>query len=77
MANNFGLAYYLEPLQALLSHSGVDVDLSQTESLWRDLLKTQLHDNLGGVGIDQIHENMEVVYYGLYEKIHTLINFTV
>jgi alpha-mannosidase len=67
------LAFYLEPLQALLNTSGVTIDLEEIESLWRDLLKTQLHDNIGGVGADQIHDRMEAVYRDLYSRTKQLI----
>jgi alpha-mannosidase len=71
------LTYYLEPVQALLSHAGVEVDAARTETFWRDLLKTQLHDNLGAVGIDQIHDNMEVVYRNIYHDVQTLLTDSV
>ena len=38
------------------------------EELWRDYLKTLVHDNICGVGVDQIHEGMEEVYRNLYAK---------
>ena len=63
------LAYYLEPMQALLNNAGIATDIPGTEALWRDLLKTQLHDNLGGVGVDQVHDSMEETYERLYHDI--------
>jgi alpha-mannosidase len=68
------MAFYLEPLQAIVNTAAnEDIDSAETESLWRELLKTQLHDNIGGVGVDQVHDNMENVYYTLYFRIRSLI----
>ena len=73
------LTFYLEPLQAIVGHppevfENSGSGASGTESLWRDLLKTQLHDNIGGVGVDQIHDEMEKVYSHLYSKTKHLIS---
>ena len=39
------------------------------EKSWREYIKTLVHDNICGVGVDQIHEKMERVYRDLYEKL--------
>ena len=68
------LAFYLEPLQAIVNTTANEnIDIAETESLWRELLKTQLHDNIGGVSVDQVHDTMENVYYTLYSRIKSLI----
>ncbi len=36
------------------------------EDLWREYLKTLVHDNICGVGVDQVHDGMEEVYRRLY-----------
>lgn len=61
------LAWYLEPLRAVADQAGIPQP--GTDTLWRNLLKTQLHDNLGGVSVDQVHDSMEEIYKGLYEQI--------
>jgi hypothetical protein len=38
------------------------------DELYRDYLKTLVHDNICGVGIDQIHDNMSKKYKKLYWK---------
>ncbi len=35
---------------------------SDDEKLWREFLKTLLHDNISGVCVDQVHENMETTF---------------
>ncbi len=41
----------------------------EIEDMWREYLKTLIHDNICGVGVDQIHEGMERVYSDLFEEI--------
>jgi alpha-mannosidase len=41
---------------------------SDPDDMWRDYLKTLVHDNICGVGVDQIHEEMEEIYRSLYES---------
>ncbi|MCD6450316.1 MAG: alpha-mannosidase [Thermotogaceae bacterium] len=38
------------------------------EKDWKDYLKTLIHDNICGVGIDQVHEEMEKIYFDLYSR---------
>ncbi len=66
------LTFYLEPLHAIVSAAAHE-NLAEIESLWRELLKTQLHDNIGGVSVDQVHDNMECIYSRLYSRIRSLI----
>ena len=42
---------------------------NETEDIWREYLKTLIHDNICGVGVDQIHEGMERVYSDIFEEI--------
>lgn len=67
------LAYYLEPLQAIVRRAGIETEVSETESLWRALLRTQLHDSIGGVSVDQVHDKMEATYRRIYSQAQTLI----
>ncbi len=39
------------------------------EDLWREYLKTLIHDNICGVGVDQVHEKMEVIYKNLHKNL--------
>jgi len=39
------------------------------EESWREYLKTLIHDNICGVGVDQIHEKMEKIYLKLHGKL--------
>lgn len=41
----------------------------ETDQMWRDYLKTLIHDNICGVGVDQIHGGMERTYLNLFEEI--------
>lgn len=48
-------------------------DLVEYESMWRDHLKTLAHDNICGVGVDQIHDGMENTYRGIYTKAKNML----
>ena len=39
------------------------------EESWREYLKTLIHDNICGVGVDQIHEKMEKIYLEMHGKL--------
>ncbi len=62
------MAYYLEPIQALLNNAGVAVDIDETAAMWKRLIGTQLHDCIGGVSVDQVHDQMESTYQALYRQ---------
>lgn len=62
------LAYHLEPLQCLVAAAGVDVDTEATFQMWKRLVGTQLHDCIGGVSVDQVHDHTEVTYRELYDQ---------
>ncbi|MEM7344808.1 MAG: hypothetical protein AAF485_11240 [Chloroflexota bacterium] len=68
------LGYYLEPLQAIVGQAGVETDAVETEQMWRDLIKTQLHDDIGGVSVDQVHDDMEIAYRRIYDQAKAQIN---
>ncbi len=70
------LAYYLEPLQALTAAAGVAVDSEATLQMWKRLVGTQLHDCIGGVSVDQVHDHMEVTYRELYDEATTAVEIT-
>jgi alpha-mannosidase len=65
------LAYYLEPLQALLSRAGLASDSSEIKQMWKALIGTQLHDCIGGVSVDQVHDHSEAICRKLYEQINS------
>ncbi len=53
--------------------SGIGENL-KTDVLWREYLKTLIHDNICGVGIDQVHEKMEKSYEMLYKDVKDRIS---
>ncbi len=61
------LTFYVEPLIALLPEDGSADHRRKIEFHWRELLKTHLHDNIGGVSVDQVHDAMEKTYRRLYD----------
>jgi alpha-mannosidase len=42
--------------------------------MWRALLTTQIHDSIGGVSVDQVHNNMEAVYSTVFTEIKNLLH---
>ncbi len=56
-------ADHVAKLLSYLSLFGEDED-----GMWRDYLKTLIHDNISGVCVDQVHEEMEKIYSDLCEK---------
>jgi alpha-mannosidase len=71
------LTYYLEPLQALLNNAGLDTDIEETLAMWKDLIGTQLHDCIGGVSVDQVHDHMEAIYKKLYDQIKERLEWVI
>lgn len=45
----------------------------ETKNLWKKYIKNLIHDNICGVGIDYIHENMEKHFYNISKKSRSLI----
>ncbi len=48
---------------------GVLFDQEPDYDTWREYLKALIHDNICGVGVDEIHDRMEDVYRDLHSKL--------
>ncbi|RKX80184.1 MAG: hypothetical protein DRP87_00450 [Spirochaetes bacterium] len=53
------LERYTEPLCTLAWLKGADYPSEELTLLWRNLLKNHPHDNICGVSVDEVHEDME------------------
>ena len=58
-----------EPLAVLARLKGRAYDASKYEFWGRRLLENEVHDCICGVGIDQVHEKMEINYAKLHEAL--------
>lgn len=61
-------AYYIEKMLRYCDFLSIFGGES-VEDLWRRYLKTLIHDNICGVAIDKVHENMEKTYRELYRDL--------
>ena len=70
------LSYYLDPVLLIARQAGLDVDIKANQECWRSLIGTQEHDPLGGVCVDQVHDQTEIIYQQVYAQASdTLTNY--
>jgi len=62
------LAKLIEPISAIVWHfTGYHLQ-NEVEKLWKDLIVNEIHDNISGVCIDQVHIQMEARYARLMSE---------
>jgi len=69
--SEYMLSKVLEPLIAIADNSEYDKELQKA---WEYLIMNLVHDSIGGVGVDQIHEDMEERYNKIKEIFESTLN---
>ncbi len=70
------LAHVVQPLNALVRAVDIQMPSSPTKASrqpfqreWQTLLENLIHDSIGGVGVDDVHEEMEARYRELEQRL--------
>jgi len=69
--SEYMLSKVLEPLIAIVDNSEDDKEIQKA---WEYLIMNLVHDSIGGVGVDQIHEDMEERYNKIKEIFESTLN---
>ncbi|PNS00255.1 hypothetical protein X927_04105 [Petrotoga mexicana DSM 14811] len=69
--SEYMLSKVLEPLIAIADNSEDDKEIQKA---WEYLIMNLVHDSIGGVGVDQIHEDMEERYNKIKEIFESTLN---
>jgi len=69
--SEYMLSKVLEPLIAIVDNSECDKEIQKA---WEYLVMNLVHDSIGGVGVDQIHEDMEERYNKVKDIFESTLN---